>query len=144
MQNCSSPCSFGLLLGRILLSFIFILSGIFKFVNYDSTVQMMAAKGMTLVPFFLVTAALLEIVGGIFILIGFYTRIGALLLLIFILPTTLIFHDFWNVQGSEMEMQMSNFLKNVAIMGGLLYVACTGAGKLSIDRCMPCNTKITG
>lgn len=144
MQNPSIPCSFGLLIARILISFIFIFSGITKFMNFDATAQMMAAKGITLAPFFLVVAGSLEILGGLAILLGFYTRIGALLLIVFLIPTTLIFHDFWNFQGDEMQMQMSNFLKNITIMGGLLYVACTGAGKLSIDRCSPCNTKITG
>lgn len=125
--------SLGLLVGRILISTIFILAGIGKFLDYNGTAQYMAAKGMTMIPIFLIAAALIEIIAGLAVLLGCKTRWGATLLLLYIIPTTLIFHDFWNQQGAERQMQMIEFLKNHAIMGGLLYVICTGAGRFSID-----------
>lgn len=133
-------CSLGLLLGRICLSAIFILAGIGKFMDYDGTVQYMASKGFTMIPVFLVMAAMVEIIGGLLILLGFRTHWGAAMLLLFLIPTTVIFHDFWNYQGAEQQMQMINFLKNLGIFGGLLYVLCIGAGKCSLDVCC-CKTK---
>jgi putative oxidoreductase len=126
-------CSFGLLLGRLLISMIFILAGFGKFMDYSATAEYMASKGMSLVPVFLVAAALIEIIGGLAVLFGVKTRWGAALLLFFLIPTTLIFHDFWNFEDANRQVQMIEFLKNLAIMGGLLYVLCHGAGRISID-----------
>jgi putative oxidoreductase len=110
------------LLGRILLSLIFILSGLG-----------MAAKGMVAVPFFLTMAILFEIGGGLSILLGFKARLGAWALAFYLIPVSLIFHNFWAFTGADQRMQMINFLKNLAIMGGLLLVALRGAGKPCID-----------
>lgn len=70
----------------------------------------------------LAIAVALEIVGGVFLLIGFKPRIGALLLLIFLIPTTLLFHTFWFEHGSELQKELGVFLKNWAVIGGLLYI----------------------
>lgn len=126
-------CTFGLLFGRIFLSIIFILSGLGKFLNYNETAQFMAAKGFTMVPLFLIGAAIVELAGGISLFLGYRARWGGLLLFLYLIPVTLIFHDFWEFSGIEREMQRTNFLKNLAIMGGLLYVACIGSGKCSVD-----------
>lgn len=67
-------------------------------------------------------AAALEIVGGAFLLIGFKPRVGALLLLIFLIPTTLLFHPFWFEQGIGIQKELGVFLKNCALIGGLLYI----------------------
>lgn len=128
-------CSFSLLIGRILLSAIFILAGVGKFMDMEGTSQYMASKGFTMIPLFLISAAVVEILGGLSLLTGYFTRIGATILILFLIPTTLIFHDFWNQVGQERQMQMIEFLKNLAIFGGLFYVLGSGAGKFSIDRC---------
>lgn len=127
----------GMLLGRILLSLIFILAGVGKFMDYDATVQYMAAKGMTMVPLFLVVAALIEIIAGLLVFFGIKARLGAFILFLYLIPVTLLFHDFWNQQGPERQENMINFMKNLAILGGLLYVICVGAGRWSLDAC--CN-----
>lgn len=120
--------AFGMLFGRICLSILFIHAGIGKFLNYDSTAQFMASKGFTFVPFFLISAALVEIIGGLSVLLGLKTRWGATLLILFLIPTTVIFHAFWNQPD-----QMNKFLANLAIFGGLFYVLVNGAGRFSID-----------
>ena len=61
------------------------------------------------------------------------TRVGALGLLVFLIPTTVIFHDFWNLAGPERAMQMVNFLKNLAIMGGLTLLIADGPGRFAFD-----------
>jgi putative oxidoreductase len=129
----TSLASYAPLIGRILMSAIFILSGISKFTNWDMTEAMMAAHGLPLTPVLHVGAGALEILGGLAILTGFKSRWAAYALFLFLIPTTLIFHNFWAFQGGEYMMQQINFLKNLAIMGGLLYIGTFGAGKYAID-----------
>lgn len=124
-----------LLIGRLLISAIFILAGVSKLANYDQTAAYMASKGMTMIPLFLIGAAAVEILGGLSLFLGFKTRIGAALLLIFLVPTTYIFHSFWTASGAEHAQEQIDFLKNLAIFGGLLYVLNFGPGGLSIDAC---------
>ncbi|MBA3957543.1 MAG: DoxX family protein [Parachlamydiaceae bacterium] len=133
-------CSFGVLLGRLCLSAIFILAGIGKLMDYEGTMQYMKAKGFTLIPLFLISAALLEIIAGLLLVIGFKTRWAATLLILFLIPTTIIFHDFWTSDPSMYQTKLNDFFRNVAIIGGLLYVLCSGAGKCSFDVCC-CKTK---
>lgn len=135
MIEAPKSCSFSLLIGRILLSLIFILAGVGKFMDYEGTAQYMASKGMTMIPVFLYSAAVVELLGGLALLIGYKIRIAAIVLILFLIPTTLIFHDFWNVDVIAKQLQMILFLKNLAIMGGLFYVLGSGAGKFSLDRC---------
>ncbi len=128
--------SFAFLVGRILISIIFILSGLGKFVEFNANLQFMAAKGMTMAPFFLTVAAIIEIVGGLSILLGFFARWGAALLILYLIPVTGIFHDFWMASDPLVrQMEMIDFLKNLAIIGGLCYVLAVGAGKWCLDSC---------
>lgn len=120
MEN---PARVGHLVGRILLSVIFVLSGLGKIAQWSGTAQMMASKGMPLVSLLLPLTILVELGGGLMLLTGFGARFAAVLLALFLVPTTLIFHNFWAVTGPEHMMQQVNFLKNVAIIGGLLVYA---------------------
>jgi putative oxidoreductase len=117
--------------GRILLAAIFILSGAGKLMGWSGTAGMMAAKGLPAPQVLLALAIAFEILGGLSVATGYRARIGALLLILFLIPATLVFHNFWAYQGGEREMQMAHFLKNVAILGGLLIVAARGPGRAS-------------
>lgn len=128
--------SSGLFAGRLCIALIFILSGFAKIMNWGMMAGYMASKGMTFVPLFLVLALIIEILGGFAILVGYFTRIAAILLLLYLIPVTGIFHDYWNASGNEYQLQMIMFLKNIAIFGGLIYVATCGAGGFSFDRFM--------
>jgi putative oxidoreductase len=108
---------------RLLMSAIFILSGIGKLTGWSEMAGYMAAKGMPAVPLLLGAATFLEIFGGLSLLLGWKPRLGAALLFLFLIPTTLIFHNFWALAGAERMDQMTHFLKNLAILGGLLMVA---------------------
>jgi putative oxidoreductase len=122
------------LAGRGLLSLIFLLSAFGKLTNWEGTAGYMASKNMPAIPFFLAAAILFELFGGLSVLAGYKARFGSLALIVFLIPTTLIFHNFWAYQGMEQQMQMINFLKNLSIMGGLLLVTAFGPGPLSLDE----------
>lgn len=129
-------CSFVMLLGRICLSAIFILAGVGKFMDFHGTAEYMASKGLTMIPVFLYAAAILEIVGGLSLLLGLKVRWGATILMLFVVSATVIFHDFWNVTDPILQkLQMIMFMKNLAILGGLLYVVSCGAGGCACDAC---------
>ena len=129
----TTPASVAELLARIALSTIFLMSGIGKIMDWSGTAATMEREGMVAIPFFLACAIVCEIAGGAGLLAGFVTRGAAGLLVIFLIPTTLIFHDFWTYDGQQRTVQMINFLKNLAIMGGLLKFVATGAGAYSVD-----------
>jgi len=120
------------LIGRILLSAIFIMSAFNKLGSFGGTAGYMAQHGIPAVSFFLVMAIIFELLGGLMVLTGYQARLGSILLIIFIIPVTLIFHNFWAFQGMEREMQFINFLKNVSILGGLLVVLGLGPGRMSL------------
>ena len=124
-----------LFFARIAIAAVFIFAGANKIISYDTTAQFMASKGFTYIPAFLIGAALVELVGGLCLLLGYKTRFGAALLLLFLIPTTLIFHNFWMAPDAEKTLQQIMFLKNLAIFGGLLYVLCDGAGGCAVDSC---------
>ena len=117
------------LLARIFLSAIFMWSGINKIINPIATLENMSAHQMPLTLVFLVAAIALEILGGLSVLLGIKTRWGAAMLIIFLIPATLIFHtDF----STELEQAM--FLKNLAMLGGLLMLIQYGGGNLVLLR----------
>lgn len=129
----SGPHTGTVLVGRVLLSSIFLLSGVEKMFQWDVTASMMANEGMFAIAFFLAMAILFETLGGLSVLTGTYTRLGALALIVFLIPTTLVFHDFWAYEGQERQMQMIQFMKNVTILGGLTVLMGAGPGRYSVD-----------
>ena len=116
------------LIGRIFLVLIFLNSGIGKIGNFEGTAQYMAKFGMPFTNYFLIGAIFLELVGSITAILGYYTRFGAFLILIFLIPTTLIFHT-----NFADRMQMIMFIKNVSMFGGCLLLLSVGPGRLSLD-----------
>lgn len=123
--------------GRLFISLIFILSGLMKIVYFNQTVSAVQGVGVQGAAFFTILALLFELAGGLLVLLGWYTRIGVYILMIFLLPTTLLFHGFWNFQGPEQSEQMAHFLKNLTLYGGLLLLWSYGPGRWSLDakRC---------
>lgn len=121
------------LLARILLSTIFIKSGVDKVLDPMSTQQYMAAKGLPFASLLLVATILVLLVGGLSILLGYKARWGALLLIGFLIPATLIFHT--NFPEEEIS-----FFKNLGLMGGLFMIVAYGSGYYSLDRQNPSST----
>jgi putative oxidoreductase len=110
-------------LGRVLLSAIFILSGLGKLPHFHDIAAMMAGKGIPLASVALVITLLIEIGGGLLILTGYKAKYAALVIALWLIPVTLVFHHFWGIPAEQQQEQMVNFLKNAAIMGGLLILA---------------------
>ena len=115
------------LIGRILISVLFLLNGIFKISNYDGTIGWMESFGMP--GIFLVPAIILEIAGPVLIIIGYKTKLTAGLLSLFCVATAIIFHNDFTDQ-----MQFTSFLKNIALAGGFLILFVNGAKSLSLDN----------
>lgn len=126
-RGAEPPGSYAVVLGRVLMSIIFLLSGSMKVMHLSSM-----ASAVHLSPAVLGIAAAAELAGGLSLLLGLWSRLGALGLFIFLIPTTLMFHNFWAAPPADQQMQMVNFLKNLAIMGGLLMIVAHGPGPLSI------------
>jgi putative oxidoreductase len=120
--------AFAILIGRILLVLIFLNSGIGKIGNFEGTAKYMASHGMLYANYFLVGAIFFELVGSLTVILGYFTRFGALLLLIFLIPTTLIFHT-----NFVDPMQKIHFIKNVSMFGGCFILLAAGAGRFSLD-----------
>jgi putative oxidoreductase len=112
-----------LILGRVLLSVIFILSGLGKIPHFNDIAGMMASKGIPLATVALVITLLIEIGGGLLVLTGYKAKYAALVIAFWLVPVTLVFHHFWGIPEAAKQDQMINFLKNVAIIGGLLILA---------------------
>jgi putative oxidoreductase len=124
---------YGTLVARILIGQIFLLSGVMKVMDPAGTAEQMAGRGMFWVPFFLWSAAAVELGGGLSLLLGYKARLGALALFLFLIPVTLTFHNWWTYPSEEQKVQMLFFLHNLTLMGGLLLVLTIGPGPLSID-----------
>jgi putative oxidoreductase len=121
------------LASRILISAIFIISGLGKIAALSMVAGAMHAAGVPLVSAALPLTILLEVVGGLALLVGFRARTAATLLGAFLVVVTFVFHNFWAASGAAAQLQFIEFLKNFAILGGLLRIVADGAGPLSID-----------
>ncbi len=120
-----------LLAARIGIGVIFLVSGFGKVAGWSGAVAHAGSKGVPAI--LLAGATALEIFGAVSLLAGWKTRWGAAALIVFLVPVTLVFHNFWAAQGTELQLQMIQFLKNVAIGGGLLAVIGAGPGAFSLD-----------
>jgi putative oxidoreductase len=121
------------LIGRVLLGTIFIGTGTTKFANTADTVAYMGAYGLPQSELFALVVGLGEILGGLLILSGLIARVGALYLALYLIPTTIVFHNFWALEGEARDMQLVQALKNLSILGGLLLLVAHGPGRYSLD-----------
>jgi putative oxidoreductase len=120
------------LVGRILFSSIFIISGVFHFSAQD--IAYAAQAGVPMPGFLVPASGILAMIGGLSILLGYRARIGAWLVVIFLVPVTLMLHNFWAVKDPMMQqIQMAMFMKNVTMIGAALLISQFGAGGLSLD-----------
>jgi len=115
------------LLARLLLAHMFIYAGFQKILGYAGTQAYMEAHGVW--PLLLPLVIIVELIGGLMILGGLYTRVVAFLLAGFSILTALFFHTNWAEQG-----QMFNFMKNFTIAGGMLVLMAHGPGRISLDH----------
>lgn len=124
----------GLFAGRVLLAQIFIVSGVRKIANFSGTATYMANAGLPFVDVLLVLTIAIEVLGGLLLVLGWKTRWAAALIFVFLIPVTLVFHGFWAVPAAQVATQQIHFMKNLAIMGGMLLLAAYGPGDWALER----------
>ena len=130
--------NFAALGGRLLLAAIFVISGLNKLSDFSGTAAFMSGAGLPAAEFLLVLTILIEVVGGLMIVLGWHTRQLALILFLFMIPVTAVFHNPWAAADpAQAQQQMIHFLKNLAIMGGLLHLSAFGPGHFSIEARKP-------
>jgi putative oxidoreductase len=119
------------LAARICLCLIFLNAGIKHALDFNNTVGAMADKGLPIANILLLFTVLFQLLGGFSLALGYKVKIGSILLIVFLIPATLVFHNF-----ATNPMELNNFLKNIGLIGGLLMIIYTGAGAVSIDSQM--------
>jgi len=122
-----------LLVGRILIAVLFLVFGIRAVLGFAGSVGYFTKLGFPAPQAMVVLSILVHIVGGALLLVGWQTRRAAWLLIALVVIATLMAHRFWESEPAQYVGQLTSFLKNVAIIGGLLYVAAFGPGALSVD-----------
>jgi putative oxidoreductase len=121
------------LIGRILFSIIFIMAVIGHFTHQD--ISYAASAGVPLASIAVPVSGIIATLGGLSIAFGYKAKWGAWLLVIFLIPVTLMMHDFWAVHDKMMaQMQMAMFIKNLSMLGAALLIAYFGSGPLSLDE----------
>lgn len=126
---CQLLKQYGPLLGRSLLAMIFIIAGFNKMTGFEETAGYMAGKGLPFTEVLLVLTIIIELGGGLLILIGFQARWAATAIFLFLIPVTVVFHPVWSDSG-----QFNSFFKNLAIMGGMIYIMVFGSGPHSLGN----------
>ena len=123
------------LLARVLIAFIFLFEAYDSIAFFKATKETMTAYNLTWNQDLLLYGAIfLLVVGGILVLLGYRSAMGAWLLLFYWIPVTFILHSWWNDPPEQQRDQLMLFMKNIAIMGGLLMIIVNGSGKYSIRR----------
>ena len=128
---------FGPLVGRILIALMFVISGYGKIKGFDSTVGYIASKGLPLPQLAAVGAIIVELGGGLMLIAGWKARWAAAAMFLFTAVAAVIFHNFWAAPADAAQSQMIHFMKNISILGGLLYVMVYGSGPLSVEGDIP-------
>ena len=123
-----------ILVARILMMVLFVMFGWEKLTGFSGTIAYMASSGAPMPELSAVIAVVMELVVGVALLVGFYTRPLALLLALYTFGTAIIGHHFWNMTGMMQFDNMIHFYKNISIIGGLLLLCVSGPGKYSFDR----------
>jgi putative oxidoreductase len=123
-----------LLLARAFIAALFLVAGIRKLLTYAATVGYMAKLGFPAPEACAAIAIVIEIGAGLMLVAGWRTRWAAWALIIFVAVATAMAHRFWQFDAAQQINQMNHFLKNLAVIGGLLFVASFGPGRLSLDK----------
>jgi len=122
------------LLGRVLMAYLFIPAGIGKIMGFAGTVGYIKSVGLPMPELGAVIAILVELGVGVAVLIGFKTRLAALVLALFTLAASVFFHNYWAMPEAQQAVMKLLFNKNIGVIGGLLVLAGLGPGALSVDK----------
>jgi putative oxidoreductase len=120
--------------GRSMISLIFLMSAVGnKIPKFSDVAGYMASEGVPLPKLMLVGAIVFLVVGSLSVIVGYKARFGAALLFVFLVLATYFFHDFWTFEGQEQQAQMIQFMKNLSLMGTMVFLMANGSGAMSID-----------
>jgi putative oxidoreductase len=120
------------LIGRIFFSLIFLRTAFSHF--SDESIAYAASQNVPLASVLVPAAGILAILGGISIVLGYKAKLGAWLIVLFLVPVTIMMHNFWAIEEPAMkQMQMAMFMKNLSMLGGALLITYFGSGPLSVD-----------
>lgn len=122
------------LIGRVLLAALFVPAGFGKLMGFAGTVGYISSVGAPLPQVAAVIAIVVELGLGLLLLVGFKTRVSAIVLAIFTVAAAVMFHNYWAMPADKAFVNQLMFFKNIAIAGGLLAFAAFGAGRFSIDK----------
>jgi putative oxidoreductase len=124
-----------LLVGRVAFAALYLPSGFSKLMNLQAFMFNIDGRGVPFAPVLAPLGAGLEFLGGLALLLGVQVRLASVLLLLFTVAATLIAHRFWEYQpGAAHQMQQINFFKNVAIVGGFVFLAAHGGGRYCLEQ----------
>jgi putative oxidoreductase len=125
---------FLLLVGRMLMGWIFVESGWRKLMGMDAFIASLASRRVPYAGVMGWIGASVEFFGGLAIILGFATRCAALVMIVFVIVATLIGHRYWEIaDAAARRMQQSHFAKNITLIGGFVLLGVTGAGRFSVD-----------
>lgn len=122
------------LVGRILIAVLFLPAGIGKISGFDHTAAFMASKGVPLASLMLALTIVIEIAGPIMIALGYRARIAAGIMFLWLIPVTLVIHNYWDADAAHKMTQSIMFFKNVALMGTMLLIVGLGSGPKSLKH----------
>jgi putative oxidoreductase len=122
-----------LLLGRILVGLLFVVAGVRKIMFVAGTAGYFAKLGFPAAELMVWLSVIIEVGGGILLIVGWKTKWVSWLLLGFVAIATATAHRYWEYDATQYVGQLNNFLKNLAIIGGLLYIIVFGPGSMSVD-----------
>ena len=132
MNACNLAARYAPLAGRVLLALLFFQSGWHKIADFTGNARVMAAKGIPLPDVLLAVTIVLVVAGGLMLLLGWYARWAAAVLFVWMIPVTLLYHNFWSAEPAQLFNQTTHFMKNLAIVGALLHLAGMGPGPSSL------------
>ena len=121
------------LVGRILLGLMFVMSGFGKIVGFEGTAGYIASRGLPWPELVTALTIVVELGGGLMLLLGLYSRWAGLALAAFSILAAVLFHNYWNADAASHMGQYINFWKNVSIAGGMLLITAFGPGSISIE-----------
>jgi putative oxidoreductase len=134
VDRCAAGCrDIIALLGRLAMGWIFVSSGFTKLSDVVAFSGVLAKRGVPMPSFMGWLGAIVEFGGGLLIIFGVKIRYAAILMILFVIVATVISHRYWEFTGADFAIQRTNFWKNVAIFGGLLFMFLAGAGRYSVD-----------
>ncbi len=123
------------LAGRILFSLMFIMSGMGHLTNSTGMAQYAGSMGVPAPTLVVIITGIMIILGGLSVILGYKVKVGTILLVVFLIPTSFMMHAFWGIEDPmQSQMQMAMFMKNLSMLGGALLLYHFGTGPLSLEE----------